>query len=292
VSDLLPQGWMAPSIAYAISAVGSFLGLAFAARARRTTGFFRWQWLALAALSLGGMAVWAMHFVAMLGYTVTGSPLRYDVPLTVISGVIPILVIGIALHLILRRPTTVRILTSGFLVGGGVITMHHTGVAAMNTHGSTHHDPVHVALSCVIAVVAATVALWCARNLHGFGTIALASAVMAAAVTAMHYTSMAGVHVTSPGFTPVGPPDGARAQDLLLPVITGLFVFLLTCSLFLLLGGEDETGRRDYGRPSHRAPEHTVQVGDTSYRPRHQAPQTPRSGPPPRPRDDVWSPKR
>ncbi|WP_026118983.1 MHYT domain-containing protein [Nocardiopsis ganjiahuensis] len=291
MSDLLPQGWMTPAIAYTISAIGSFLALAFASRARRATGFIRWQWLGLAALSLGGIAVWAMHFVAMLGYTAPGSPLRYDVLLTAISGVIPILVTGTALHLVLRRPTAARLLTSGTLVGIGVVAMHYTGVAAMNTHGEMHHDPVYIALSCVIAVAAATVALWCARDLRGLPSMLLAALVMAAAVTAMHYTGMAGLHVVPPDFTPIGAPDGAKARDLILPLITGLFVFLLICSLFLLLGGDEERERRDYARPSHRAAEHTVQSSDASYRPRHGSPE----GPPPnrsRPADDVWTRRR
>lgn len=285
VSDLLPQGWMTPSIAYAISVIGSFLGLSFAARARRTTGFFRWQWQGLAALALGGMAIWAMHFVAMLGFSVPGTALRYDGPLTAVSGVIPVVATVLALHLIVRQATAVRLLASGVLVGVGIIAMHHVGVVAMNVHGTMHHDPTLTAVSAVIAVVASTVALWCARQLQGPPAILLASAVMAAAVTATHYTSMAGMHVVPPDFTPVSPPDGAKAWDLLLPVITGLFVLLLICSLFLLLGDDEENERRDYSRASHRAAEHTVGSEDT-YTPRHGAPSEPRPG------DDVWTRRR
>ncbi len=282
MSDLLPQGWMTPSIAYAISAVGAFLGLSFAARARRTTGFFRWQWQALAAVSLGGMAVWAMHFVAMLGFTIPGTPLRYDGLLTAVSGVIPVLVSVLALQLVLRAATAVRVLASGLLLGSGIVAMHHVGVAAMNLHGTLHHDPFTVALSAVIAVVAATVALWCAVQRSGPIATVLASLVLAGAVTATHYTSMAGTHVVPADFTPVSAPDGAKAWDLLLPVITGLLVLLLTCSLFLLLGDDEEYERGN--RPSPRAAEH----GDAeeAYTPRHGVPAVPRPG------DDVWTRRR
>ncbi|HJE60232.1 MAG TPA: histidine kinase, partial [Nocardiopsis listeri] len=67
MADIFPQGLLTPALAYAVSVIGSFLGLVFASRARRTTGLVRWQWLILAALSLGGIAVWSMHFIAMLG---------------------------------------------------------------------------------------------------------------------------------------------------------------------------------------------------------------------------------
>ena len=281
MSELLPQGWMTPSIAYAISAVGAFLGLSFAARARRTTGFFRWQWQALAALALGGMAVWAMHFVAMLGFTIPGTPLRYDGLLTAVSGVIPIVVAALALQLVLRTATAVRVLASGLLLGVGIVAMHHVGVAAMNLHGTLHHDPFTVALSAVIAVVAATVALWCAVQLSGPTATVLASLVLAGAVTATHYTSMAGTHVVPADFTPVAAPDGAKAWDLLLPVITGLFVLLLICSLFLLLG-DDEYER---GNRSPRRATEEREAGET-YTPRHGVPVVPRPG------DDVWTRRR
>ncbi|MGW5875463.1 MHYT domain-containing protein [Nocardiopsis terrae] len=293
MAELLAQGWITPSIAYAVSAIGSFLGLAFASRARRTTGFFRWQWLSLAALSIGGVAVWSMHFVAMLGYTVSGTAIRYDAVLTAISGIVPVLVMGFALHLVVRRPSTGWLLCGGVLLGVGVIAMHYTGMASMNIHGELHHDPAYVALSCVIAVVAATAALWFARHLRSPGSMTLAALVMAVAVTSVHYTGMAGVHITPTDFMHVGAPEGMRARDLLLPLMTGMFVFLLICSLFLLLGGEEEYERRGYAAPSHRAAEHTIQSADVYYVPRHGAPQTPAPAPhAPRPGDDVWTRRR
>ncbi|MEU3019529.1 MHYT domain-containing protein [Nocardiopsis sp. NPDC007018] len=286
MTELLPQGWPTPTIAFAISVIGAFLGFSFAARARRTTGFFRWQWHALAALALGGMAVWAMHFVAMLGYSVPGTPLRYDVPLTVLSGAVPVLVTGVALLPLQRGATAVRVLGGGLLVGLGIVAMHHVGVAAMNLHGTLHHDPYLMAVSTVIAVVAGTAALWCARRTRGLPGTVLASVVLAAAVTATHYTSMAGMRIVPPDFTPVGAPDGAKAWDLLLPVITGLFVLLLICSLFLLLGDDEENERRDYSRAAERAPDRAEPGTGEAYTPRHGVPVAPR------PTDDVWTRRR
>lgn len=283
---LFSQDWITPAIAFTMSAIGSFLGLSFASRARRTTGFFRWQWLGLAALSLGGLAVWSMHAIAMLGYSVSGTAIRYDTLLTVASGIVPILVMGVALHLVVRRSTLGRLLFSGFLLGLGILAMHYLGMAAMNLHGEMHHSPGYVALAGLIAVVAATVALVFARHLRHMGTMALASLVMAGAITAMHYTGMAGVHIIPPDFDRRGPPSGVPAPDLMLPLIMGLFIFLLICSLFLLLSGEDDRPR-PYNRPSHRSEEHTIQSSDASYVPRHGAP-----GDEPEPlrrRDDLWS---
>ena len=289
MADLFPQGLLTPSLAYAVSALGSFLGLTFATRARQATGFIRWQWLALAAFSLGGMAVWSMHFIAMLGHTIPGTILRYDPLLTLVSGVVPILVMGVALFLVIHYDDTSRLLLAGILLGIAVIAMHYTGMASINLHGELHHSLLPVILSCVIAVVASTVALWFARHLKHLGTMAGASLVMALAITAMHYTGMAGLHVIAPEFTRYGAPEGAKAADLVLPLIVGMFVFLLICSLFLLLSG-DEDDRRNYSRPSHRSTEHNLQRAHEDYVPRHGAPTTSLPSERPRPeRDDVWT---
>ena len=49
----------------------------------------RW-WLSLAAVAIGGTGIWTMHFVAMLGFSVVGTPIRYDVGLTAASALIAV----------------------------------------------------------------------------------------------------------------------------------------------------------------------------------------------------------
>ena len=288
MADIFPQGLLTPALAYAVSVIGSFLGLVFTARARRSAGLVRWQWLILAALSLGGIAVWSMHFIAMLGHTIPGTIIRYDPLLTLVSGVVPILVMGLALHLVIQNQSNGRLLLSGTLLGVGVVSMHYTGMASMNLHGEMHHNALPVVASCVIGLVASTVALWFARNLKHNGAIFGASLVMGLAVSAMHYTGMAGLHVDSPEMTHYGAPEGVKATELALPLIVGLFVFMLICSLFLLLSG-DEDDRRDYTRPSHRSTEHAVLRSQEDYAPRHGSPVAPLDQETPRPGDDVWT---
>ncbi|GHD30903.1 membrane protein [Nocardiopsis kunsanensis] len=266
--DLYDQGWIIPALAYLVSVIGSYLGLSFAARARRSTGFSRWQWLGLAALTLGGVAVWSMHFIAMMGFSAPGAAIRYDTFLTVVSGITAVVVMGVALSLTLFENSVGRLLLSGTVAGLGVVTMHYTGMASMNTHGEMHHDLFWVTAATLIALVAATVALWCASRLDGQPAIIVAAVLMGAAVTLMHYTGMVGVHVGEPETTPHGNPEGVAAFDLLLPLIVGLFVFVLICSLFLLLGPDD-----DRHRPSERtvrhAPEEREVPGGDAFRPRH-----------------------
>ncbi|WP_269474512.1 MHYT domain-containing protein [Phytohabitans flavus] len=54
--------------------LGSLLGLTCAVRVREaTTQAQRAWWLMLAAWAIGGTAIWSMHFMAMLGFSVVGS---------------------------------------------------------------------------------------------------------------------------------------------------------------------------------------------------------------------------
>ena len=70
-------GLLTPTVAYILSILGSLLGLLCTARARtaRNNKQRSW-WLVLAAFAIGGTGIWSMHFMAMLGFTVTGTRIR------------------------------------------------------------------------------------------------------------------------------------------------------------------------------------------------------------------------
>lgn len=63
----------------------------------------------------------------------------------------------------------------------------------------------------------------------------------------MHYTSMIGMRVEGPRFAYQGrterSTEGATAFEVLLPLIVVLFVFMLICSLFLLLSAAEDRPR-------------------------------------------------
>src|ERR1700755_1402018 len=92
------HGWITPTVSYVLSVLGSMLGLTCAVRFRAATGRGERLWgLTLASVSLGGTAIWSMHFVAMMGFSVVGTPIRYDVGLTAASAVIAVVAVGIGL---------------------------------------------------------------------------------------------------------------------------------------------------------------------------------------------------
>jgi NO-binding membrane sensor protein with MHYT domain len=190
-------GWFNPVMAFSLAFLGSLLGLGCTARARdAVTRSRRARWLVLAAISIGGVGIWLMHFMAMLGFDVPGSPIRYHPGLTALSMLIAVATVGAGLFVIgLGRRTIPRLLAGGILTGAGVVTMHYTGMAAMRLAGRISYDADLVTASVVIAVVAATVALWFAVSVRRGGQVVAASLIMAGAIWGMHYTAMAGVRV-------------------------------------------------------------------------------------------------
>ena len=85
-------GLATPALAYVMSCLGAFLGLRSAARARLHTGRARTGWLSIAAVSIGALGIWVMHFIAMLGFAIPGEDIRYNIPLTILSMLIAVVV--------------------------------------------------------------------------------------------------------------------------------------------------------------------------------------------------------
>ncbi|MFG3498843.1 MHYT domain-containing protein [Streptomyces sp. NPDC047928] len=226
-------GWLTPVLSYAMACIGAALGLRCTVRALQTTGAARRNWLLTAASAIG-TGIWTMHFVAMLGFAVTGTDIRYDVPLTLLSLLVAMVVVGAGVFAVgYGRDRVLSLLIGGLTTGLGVASMHYLGMAALRLHGGVRYDPLLVALSIVIAVVAATAALWAALNITSPAAVAVASLVMGAAVSSMHYTGMLAVEVTvvpSGGGLP-----GATATQFIFPLAVGLGSYLFVTAAFVAL---------------------------------------------------------
>jgi hypothetical protein len=96
-------------------------------------------------------------------------------------------------------------------------------------------SPGLLVLSVVIAIVAATAALWAALRLGGVLSTLVAALIMGVAVSGMHYTGMAAMHVyrISAGTGMAMTGTGATAVTFLLPLVVGISVtsFVLTTAI-------------------------------------------------------------
>ncbi|MEV0443096.1 MHYT domain-containing protein [Streptomyces spectabilis] len=247
-------GWLTPTLSYAMACVGAALGLQCTVRALRTTGRSRRNWLLTAASAIG-TGIWTMHFVAMLGFGVSGTEIRYDVPLTLLSLLVAMAVVGGGVFAVGYGRDRGRSLSLGGLTTGlGVASMHYLGMAALRLHGDVDYDPAVVALSVVIAVVAATAALWAALNIKSTLAVAVASLVMGGAVSSMHYTGMLAVSVR---VAPSGAAlPGATTMQFIFPLAVGLGSYLFLTSAFVALS--PSAGERAASASAQRPAERTA----------------------------------
>jgi NO-binding membrane sensor protein with MHYT domain len=226
-------GLLNPALGYVVSCLGAFLGLRCVTRARAHTGFDRARWLSLAAVSVGATGIWTMHFIAMLGFTIPGQQILYNVPITIASMLIAIAVVGVGLFIVgFGNGGWMPLLTGGVIVGIGVATMHYLGMAAMSMPDSMHYNPLLFILSVLIAIVAGTAALWAGTRVRGIGATIGASLIMGVAVSGMHYTGMAAMEVSHGSMPSMG---GSAGSSFLVPLLLGIslvtFVLTLTISL-------------------------------------------------------------
>ncbi|WP_370124631.1 MHYT domain-containing protein [Streptacidiphilus sp. MAP12-33] len=229
----LGYGWLTPTLSYLMAVLGSALGLRCMVRAVGSTGRAKRNWLITGASAIGS-GIWTMHFVAMLGFTVTGTEIRYNVPLTLLSLLGAMLFVGLGAFAVgYGRHKYRSLLLGGLTTGLGVAAMHYIGMAALNLHGRLSYAPLAVVLSVVIAIAASTAALWAGLNISGPVAAAGASLVMGLAVSSMHYTGMDAVIVqVTPSTAPL---PGATLMQFVFPLAVGLGSYLFLTSAFVAL---------------------------------------------------------
>ncbi|WP_406010803.1 hypothetical protein OG440_35275 [Streptomyces sp. NBC_00637] len=244
--DGFRYGVVTPVAAFVMACLGGALGLRCIVRTLLDGGSWKPGWLALGAASIG-CGIWTMHFIAMIGFQVEETRIGYHVGLTVLSLGVAVVVVGIGVFIVGYRGAGRGSLSlAGAVTGIGVAAMHYLGMVALQLNGAIEYAPGTVAFSVLIAVVAATAALWAAVTVRGFLSSLGASLVMGVAVSGMHYTAMASVSVHVHGATSSWAGDSPTS--LLLPMLIGPVIFLLLAGVVvmfdpLLVLGDGEWNR-------------------------------------------------
>jgi NO-binding membrane sensor protein with MHYT domain len=239
-------GLLTPGVAFMMSGLGSFLGLRCASRARASSGVYRTGWLLLAALSIGATAIWVMHNIAMLGLTIAGQTILYDVPMSLLSAFFAVAVVFAALMIVgFDAHSFPRLLIGGTVIGAGVlVSMDYLGMAAMRMPDAIHYNPWVVLLSVLIAVAAATFSLWATLRLHGMRTTVIASVAMAVGINGMHYTVLTSMRfVPTPGAA--GMLSGATVGEFVLPLVLVISVLTLILTASIALSPTEEEIRTE-----------------------------------------------
>lgn len=193
-------------LSYCVSVLGMITTLELLGKRSSQSGSKNWFRLFGAAFSSGFVGIWGMHFIGMRACILSdGRKLRFNTWYTLLSLVIPIVVLSLAFYSIGAQPQVnlKRILVGGTMAGASVAFMHYCGQFAI-TEYAIHYDTVYLVLSIIIAITAATVALYIFFNLQSkwknswykkLGT----AMIMGIAVCGMHYTAYAGTHYFDDG---------------------------------------------------------------------------------------------
>ena len=220
-------------LSYLVAVTASHVTLLLAARVRDPHATNWKLWVVSGGFAMG-IGIWSMHFVATLALKL---PIRvlYDLSLTALSWLFAIGACSAA-FIILRRLTGKHreFLLPGALIGIGIASMHYTGDASMRLSPGIRYDPVLFVASILIAMGAATAALWIAFHLAkqravftNFG----AALVMGAAVVGMHFTAVAAAN-----FHPesICLASGPRLDEEWMAYTIGGFTFVILTATMLL----------------------------------------------------------
>ncbi|WP_114238657.1 MHYT domain-containing protein [Dyella sp. C9] len=222
-------------LSYLVSVLGSFTALQIALGIPLArSGKQRLTSIVAAGAAMGGGAIWAMHFIAMLACNL-GVQVTYDMVLTGVSALLAIVACSLGLAIVGSGTFRfVNLLFAGVLMGLGVAGMHYLGMMAMLTSAQVSYDGGVVVLSVAIAVIASMAALWLAFNLRGRWQMLGSALVMGVAVCGMHYTGMGALQLSEGDTLPAGFDQGLRGEYLGL-VIFGLVALMLVLSLGISL---------------------------------------------------------
>ncbi|ARX82714.1 MULTISPECIES: MHYT domain-containing protein [Streptomyces] len=241
--DGFSYGFVTPVIAYLMACLGGALGLRCTTRSLLVAHSWRPGWLALGSAAIGS-GIWTMHFIAMMGFSVEGTPIHYDRVTTFASLAVAIVMVGVGIFIVgYRGASGAALFTGGTITGLGIASMHYLGMAGMRLGGRLQYNTLTVAASVVIAVVAAIAALWAAGQIRGFLWSLGASLVMGLAVSGMHYTGMAAVTVHLHGRSTA--PPGDSSPEILAPLMVGPLAFLLLAGVIVMFDPLMMLGKAD-----------------------------------------------
>ena len=188
------------ALSYVVAVAASYTALELSARVVKHKDKLEEYWLIAGALSMG-VGIWTMHFVGMLAYEMPMN-YSYSIPVTGLSLLVGIMASAFAIWVASRDEVSyLKIGLSGIILGLGIAGMHYVGMAAMQMSAEAVYSPTILAASIVVAVVAATAAIWIIFMLAHNKTLGMnllmlkvvAALVMGLAICGMHYTGMAAV---------------------------------------------------------------------------------------------------
>lgn len=219
-------------LAAAMCVVGSAIAVGLFRRTLTESGTDRHHWCFLSAVTAGA-AIWATHFIAMLGYQ-PGVPVTFDAPMTIVSVVIATTGTGIGLYTASSKNRIVATIGGGGIVGLSIAAMHYVGMFAYRADGIVHWLPAYVIASLILAVLFAAAAIDRLRDINETCWRPKGIALLVLAIVTLHFVGMAAYSVTPiAGYRP-GIDSEAFVSMASAVALVALFIFGTGMSAHLL----------------------------------------------------------
>ncbi|GHC31881.1 putative bifunctional diguanylate cyclase/phosphodiesterase [Aidingimonas halophila] len=185
------------TLSIAIACLAGLTSLMLADRMIASRSFAIRRWWHIGGAITMGCGIWALHFTAMLAFSVQGHEnMGYTLGLTGLSLLPAILGSGVALYCMAHSaPSMPRLLLGALLMAISIGSMHYIGMEAMHMPG-LRYDFGFFGLSIVVAFLLALAALYLHFRVRNLGELSdngvrvVAGVFMGFAVAGMHYTAM------------------------------------------------------------------------------------------------------
>jgi diguanylate cyclase len=222
------------ALSVVIAILGGYTGFGLTARIRGAPDVSHRLLLAGAAFFLA-IGIWTMHFVGMLAAPLPAGAVYLVLP-TVVSFLICALVVGISLFFVsVGEPSMLRVVSSAVLLGVGIASMHYVGMHGLSGNFAMTHDAAMVVLSVLIAIATAYGGLRAFLARQGGVQLALSAVAYGFAVSGMHYTAMAGMHLVPPSQASHHHVEGLTASSQMLSLVVALLCFVIAAGFLLSL---------------------------------------------------------
>jgi NO-binding membrane sensor protein with MHYT domain len=212
-------------LSYLVSLVGCITTLELLHRRTSRRGLYNWYLLVSSCICMGSVGIWSMHFIGnraieILSENEAGTQILYSGGCTAASFFLPIVVLLVAFYLlgVVDRGNWYFIGFSALLTGTAVCGMHYVGQLGISNY-SINYSGRYVAGAGAIAVLASFIALSVFFKLRdtwkeSWWKRSLCAAVLAGAVSGMHWTAAAGTNYRSLGMPPA-PSIRPREQTVI-----------------------------------------------------------------------------
>ncbi|KUL81873.1 hypothetical protein ZTR_09981 [Talaromyces verruculosus] len=235
------------ALSYIVSVMGSTTCLELLHRRSSRSGLLNWYLLLASSLSMGGIGIYSMHFIAnraiVLGDGSNAQQISYNIQFTIISLFLPILVLSTAFYAISfeERPSVIRLLAGGIGTGAAICAMHYLGQLGISNYHCSY-GPAYIVGAALIATVSATIALsvffrWKAAWTNSWWRRLVCAALLAGAVSGMHWTAAVGTQYHRiPGFLGVG--QLSRSQTVIICAALSFSACITLTICAIIAGGQ------------------------------------------------------